>query len=149
MLVIDSAKPTSFPARGAIDALAHWMQEDGPPTAYTEYYWPPHTNGVNHLYRESYRTWDGLRLIDPSDTYWSGAPRVLLFSDETDAIQTFVSGVDVFAQENGLSPQTHKILWRVRPEFERGKIGMRFRLYCRMAFVPIDAQILVPEEDAA
>ncbi len=50
----------------------------------------------------------------------------------------------------GASPKTHRLVWRKRPEVGSRNIDgvVRWNLYMRLAFMPLDAWLLVDEGDS-
>lgn len=118
-------------------SLSEWEQEDGVPRAYVEWFTPPGEVPSGYF-------WGSLG----NSTYWAfqwceGATQMLegtyrlVRSDacpgEPQGMEWLAEMLADHAKKFGASPDTHKLIWRIRPRFRD------FEFYARCCFIPKNA----------
>lgn len=121
-------------SQAALDAIAAiWQTADGPPTPHFEY-----REAGGQTERATYVSWD-------ADGPWSEQRRGPGYTQPTAAdagelVKWLPGALSADCQQYAISPQTHRLIWRARPEI--AALRGRWMLYMRLAFVPLDAQIV-------
>lgn len=154
----DAVAPRQAEARILAEVERVWQTEDGPPCGYCSWEYGPVLNPGPLQYRNVAIApyvviKSGADEVDPSLVFtaletWCAravcqlAMTMLSHGDDGATIGTPSGKLKSLT----VTPDTHKVVWRIRPEFIRDDIRKSWTIGMRLAFAPKGA-VLLPLED--